>query len=182
MGLLTARQWTALAPYVAGKTVEDLGAGGWDLALQLLEMGASRVIAVDCCFRSDFLGDAPERIDVLGRYFQEHLGSSVAPDVAFASWPDMYKSKGLEALMRRAPVAVYLGTNMDGVACGRRELFEHLVQRRVLAHVPASLNTLIVYGDVMGERRPLPEEHAALSRDTSPIVWSRSVYFELDET
>ena len=46
-GQLNKAQLKALVPLVRGKVIHDLGAGDLGLALELLNLGASKVIAID---------------------------------------------------------------------------------------------------------------------------------------
>lgn len=155
-GHLLPEQRAALRPYVEGRCVHDLGAGDLGLSHALLELGASKVVAIDKEYR---VSNDP-RIEAIECYFHE-VAEDV--DVGFASWPMNFEDYGLLKLVQRTPMFIYLGKNTDGTSCGGHDLFEHLSGREVLSHVPAKTNTLIVYGPKRVERPRLKEEHASLT-------------------
>lgn len=164
-GLLSSDQKLVLRPHVEGRRVMDLGAGSGYLALLLAEeLGAAKVIAVE----QDALDIVHDRVEVLHERFtaleRRALGTrTLGVDVAFLSWPWTNQSDALIGLLELAPVAVYLGRNTDGTACGNRPLFDHFRSREVRAYVPERRNSLIVYGGpVTGPRRLVGEEWAAL--------------------
>jgi hypothetical protein len=161
-GLLTKRMMECLPPFIADREVWDLGAGDLDYANTLMHLGAAHVIAIDKSDRGGAL--RPKK----GIEFRCALFRQVEPPpegigVAFVSWPVTYAITGLVDLVKRADVVIYLGSNMGGSACGPRELFEHLGQRELLAHVPHRQNSLLVCGGPCERRTPTPEEYAALS-------------------
>jgi hypothetical protein len=160
-GKLSKAQIDALSPYVRGTTVHDLGAGCMKLSRQLLDLGASQVVAVD--------KEAPKRRSANPRIRVEHTLFSQfdeSPDVAFLSWPSNHFLHGLADILRRARVVVYLGKNTDGTACGHWTLFSGLLLREALVYVPERKNTLIVYGAHRDTARvPLGEEMAAITQD-----------------
>ena len=158
-GVFMTGQREAIRGVVRGREVHDLGAGDLMLSHELLRMGASKVVAIDKEAPRSLKGDS--RIQVIEGYFHAYKGDI---DVAFMSWPQNYNDEGILRLIERAGTVVYLGKNTDGSACGSLRMFEHLVGRELLAHVPDRANTLIVYGKPLEEpREPVGEEMAALT-------------------
>lgn len=158
-GVLHTGQGEAVQRVVQGRVVHDLGAGDLVLANELLNMGASRVVAIDKQPPYGWRGDP--RIQVIQSYFHQYSGEI---DVAFMSWPQNYNDEGVLNLIKRAGTVIYLGKNTDGSACGSIRMFEHLVGRELLTHVPCRENTLLIYGKELQEpREPVGEEKAALT-------------------
>lgn len=163
-GTLTTEQCSVLAAVVRGRVVHDLGAGSGELSDVLIDLGAERVIAIDKDWRGR---QDPHKVEVHRCYFHDFDGP--APDVAFLSWPVNWHVNGLIALLEKARLVVYLGTNTGGSACGWPGLFEHLLRRTIVVHAPDQRNTLTVYGPPCPLRAPeTGEEHAMLSHG----IWS----------
>jgi hypothetical protein len=160
-GILTPEQQVVVRKFIKGRRVRDYGCGNLYLTLQLLALGARHVEAVD----KDPVKVTPylkDRLTFLHRAF-----SDCPPSIrtAFVSWPDN-RDSGIHIPLRDATCIIYLGKNTDGMMCGTRTLWETLRRRRVLAHVPAKENDLIVYGTAkLTNRRLLPEEFASRTRD-----------------
>ncbi len=154
----------AIRPVVEGQVVWDLGAGSLAHARRLLSLGAHHVIAVDrVTLPPPRDGEAITTMETLFRRLQV---PSEGIRVALVAWPINRVVEGLVGLLERADVVIYLGSNVDGTACGGRDLWAHLYRREILNHVPHHRNTLIVYGSVLEESRPLlGEEIAATSKD-----------------
>jgi len=163
-GQLTDEQEAVVRIFVAGRNVHDIGAGQLALAQKLVELGAHTVTAVDRIY-SHCTVTCPPQVTLVGEYFEEYAKHGHLVDVAFLSWPEAYQQQGVVQLIDEARVVIYLGNNFDGVSCGSEEMFQHLVQREVLALVPHKFNSLIVYGSTRVVRRQLPEEFAALHRE-----------------
>jgi hypothetical protein len=143
--------------------VHDLGAGDLTLAHDLIQCGASSVIAVD---KQPMPSPQVPNIERVVSYFHEY---AQPVDIAFMSWPVNW-SVGLTPIARRSRLVVYLGTNMGGSACGYQDLWWHLRSREVLAHVFDPTGSFIVYGfGTRGRKGRLPEEHAALDQSR---VWT----------
>lgn len=160
-GRLSPAQSAALAPLVRGRVVHDLGAGLCRLSVQLAEMGARRVIALDMFEPPPaVLGKLPAKVTFkLGQFEDE----PVKPKTVVLSWPSLsldYEGPGLMPMIRGASRVVYLGKNRDGIACGGRPLFEHFAERELLAYVPGTTNNLLVLGRWTkgSEYRPLTGE------------------------
>jgi hypothetical protein len=165
-GRLTSVQLETLMPFVLGRQVYDLGAGNLVLARLLLNLGASSVVAIDKERPLCTPPSLPRNLDVVYTTFDK-FHALPTTCVAFVSWPDNRTDKGLLRLVRRASQVVYLGKNTDGTACGSLALFEHFLEREILATEPDRKNTLIVYGARQDTRRePLCEERAGMSPDT----------------
>ncbi len=162
-GLLSVKMLETIRPLVAGKTVVDLGAGSCDKAVILKGLGAA-VIAIDKSFMRPIEG-----IEQHCGYFVEFadLDDRTLPeeiDVAFVSWPQNYRLNGLVRILERAGTVIYLGSNTDGNACGHRDLFLHMLTRKLEAYVPDRKNSLVVVGEALGRmRKPTFEEKAGLS-------------------
>jgi hypothetical protein len=161
-GSLNNAQREALREFVKDKQVHDLGAGDLTLSIELLTLGARLVVAID---KEAHLGASPPGIVTVKTYFEDY---AFPIDVAFMSWPRNTMDFGLVRLVSGASVVAYLGKNTDGTACGYPLLWNHLRNRKVLAHVPDRTNTLIVYGEEEYGRNLIPEEFAALYQEE---VW-----------
>lgn len=167
MGRLSRTQQEVVTEHVRGQTVHDFGAGDLRLSLELLALGAREVFAVDHRVPRQLPNGATDRLYVVQERFEDYTLTS---PVAFVSWPVNWPV-GLHVLLEATPTVIYLGKNMDGTVCGYPALWQQLVVREVLAHVPEQPNTLIVYGPRRLQREQLPEERAALD---PARVW----YFE----
>ena len=166
---LNKAQLKTLESFVSGKVVHDLGAGDLGLALELLKLGAAKVIAIDKEYnRIDKKGwlnfqNLPPEIEIRHQYFQD-MDESI--DIAFVSWPANYEN-GLLNVLKQTKTILYLGKNTDGYACGTPALFEYLVTRKIEAQVPSRQNTLICYTDYLDEPRQwLQEEEAAIAMNS----------------
>lgn len=136
------------------------------LSHKLLDSGAERVIAID---RNDMFGDFINLKTV-----QCHFHNYKEPiHTAFISWPVNWDS-GLDHLVFRSHVIIYLGTNMDGTMCGDRQLWNVLCKREILEHIPDRQNTLIIYGPEQINRELIPEECAALNGIHSVIKFDQA--------
>jgi CheY-like chemotaxis protein len=158
-GQLNKAQLKALVPLVRGKVIHDLGAGDLGLALELLNLGASKVIAIDKEYYN-FNGVPPE-IELRRQYFKD-MQEEI--DIAFVSWPANYDN-GLLRVLMQTKIIIYLGKNTDGTSCGTPALFKYLITRKIQKHVQSRHNTLICYTDCLDEPRKalLQEEEAAIS-------------------
>ena len=166
-GKLSSAQARIVAAFVKDELVHDLGAGDLELARQLIALGARGVVAVD-------KNPTHKRVPLV-RQVASHFHAFEEPiEVAFVSWPVNWQDLGVVGLVKRAPLVIYLGTNMDGIACGTGELYWDLSKREVLAHEPHPKNTLIVYGHRSVTRDPLPEEIAGM--DPTRLYRYREMY------
>jgi hypothetical protein len=156
-GQLNIPQLTALRPLVHGKVIHDLGAGDLGLALELLKLGAAKVIAIDKGYnRTNEKYDSkswnvPPEIEIRHQYFQD-MNEEI--DTAFVSWPANYDN-GLLRILMQTKTIIYLGKNTDGSACGTPDLFRYFATRKIDVHVPSRPNTLICYTDHLDEPRQL---------------------------
>jgi hypothetical protein len=159
--------------FVQGRHVYDFGAGQLYWAHRLLQLGATRVTAVDYLYRDrsgnhlnqyrNWTKCAPDGCCLDNRTFHDFYQTGPKHlQVAFVSWPcNTYgKTMGLELTCERAQVLIYAGSNFDGTACGSLAFWALARRREVLAYAPARGNSLIVYGPQRLERDPLPEELA----------------------
>lgn len=164
-GKLSSAQARIVAKVVKGQTVIDLGAGDLQLSHELLTLGAQAVTAVEKEeLPQSILRLADPRVKVVRAYIKDLHGQTGA-SVAFLSWPANYPILGLDAVIAKTPIVVYLGKNTDGTSCGTSRMFQRLLPREVVAYVPEFKNTLIVYGPKRIEREPYGEELAALTSD-----------------
>jgi hypothetical protein len=163
-GTLTREQSVILAAVVRDRVVHDLGAGSGELSDILVELGATKVIAID----KDWRGSKNlKNVEVHPCYFHDFAGPD--PDVAFLSWPVNWHVNGLVELLEKARLVIYLGTHTGGSACGWSGLFDHLLSRTIVIHAPHWKNTLTVYGPRCDRRGPRTgEEHAMVTRR----IWS----------
>jgi len=170
-GRPTDSQIREISKAIQGKHVHDLGAGDLYLSRKLLDWGASKITAIDSA------SDVPvqnvqnliDRIHVIQKHFDDIPGTNI--NTAFVSWPSNYVN-GILRLLKKASTIIYLGCNVNGTVCGTTELFEYLINREVLTHLPHTRNTLIIYGPGMVKRAPFYEEDAALNMSNgSPWSW-----------
>jgi hypothetical protein len=204
-GKLNAAQKQIVSAFVRGRVVHDIGAGEHALSKQLIDLGAREVFAIEAATRLHGrleYGTPYEAITSIPVSFRQYgrmtksaksfaraeggrpLGPARPIQIAFISWPTPEDSKfkthsdySILGLVRRAPIVIYLGSNMDGVMCGSRKLYEHLARRKVLAHEPSPQNTLIVYDGLLpaGKTRELlPEERAGI--DVSKVYRYKEAY------
>ncbi len=172
-GRLTLEQELALKPHIQGQLVHDLGAGDLIIAADLLRLGAKQVVALD---KDPYRKKPPQGITPVTCYFEAYPSPV---DIAFMSWPRNTFDAGLLNICRRARMVVYLGCNTGGRACGFPPLLQHLATRQVLAHVPDSYNSLIVYSSALESRRYLPEEYTAIFQDKQ---WSHQDIHAIADT
>lgn len=159
---LNQTQRKAIAHIVQGRTVTDLGAGDLSLAKELLKLGAAKVVAID-----KQPGKSPDpRIEVRKGYYKDLQPQP--SEVAVLAWPSNSHLPGLEEFLRQASVVVYLGKNTNGTACGTPELFKYFLTRKLSAHLPDRLNTMLVYKGSCAPRAPVGEEVAGI--DTF-VMW-----------
>ena len=180
-GQLNKAQLKILEPLVRGKVIHDLGAGDLGLSLELLKLGAAKVIAIDKVYNriGEWLGsnfqNVPPEIEIRHQYFQD-IDEEI--DTAFVSWPANYEN-GLLNILKQTKTILYIGKNTDGSACGTPELFKYLATRKILAHSPSRPNTLICYTDQLAcdygkNNYRLLEEEAAINMNvhTSPMPYN----------
>lgn len=171
-GRLSDVQAETLRPHVEGKIVWDLGAGSGALSLALLELGVSRVVAVEKNTERPPWAEDSRILWIKSRF--EELPKTFLPQkqVALVSWPENVANFGLVKLLEQFPRVAYLGSNTTGNACGWPGFFRRLADRGVLAYAPERKNALIVYGERTGEVRQLVgEEWVAMTimSQKSPI-------------
>lgn len=168
-GRLADAMRATLAPFIAGQTVYDLGAGALLLSRELVALGAARVVAIDRATPSDAVLSQARGVEFRCRRFAE---VDILPtDIAFVSWPENTDPAGLVELLRPVRTVVYLGKNTDGTACGGTHFWRQMLSRPVLACERSRPNDLVVYGPVGEVARPLvPEEVGALAPE--PVWWT----------
>lgn len=178
-GQLSKPLLKALAPYIEGERVLDLGAHDLSKALKLLENGAQHVVAVDRTFPAG----TPKHPNITTIETQFH-NLKERERVAFVSWP-INHHVSLAPVLADAEIVIYVGKNTSGTVCGATDFWEHLtgcrteanrlprirtgLGREILAYVPKPRNVLIVYGPKRVERELRGEEFAAIYLDK---MWS----------
>src|SRR5262245_59083694 len=155
MGRLSDAQLDVVTRHVRGERVTDYGAGNLTLARLLLALGAEQVMAVE---KDPVPDPGDSRLTVVKAWFEDCEAST---PVAFVSWPINRRTE-LHALLEATPLVIYLGSNLDGDACGYPLMYRQLARREVLDHVPGFRGTLVVYGPRRLDRAPLPEEDAGI--------------------
>ena len=150
----------AVRPFVAGKTVYDLGAGDCDHARTLVGLGASSVVAID-------------KVPPVGRvatgvqFIQGYIADVPIPDnvpVVFLGWPQNYAIPGLLEWLHRAETVVYLGSNLNGSACAFPDVFRHFMTRKLAVYIEDRRNNLLVLRETLPEPRlPVLEERGCFS-------------------
>lgn len=158
-GEFKGTQAATVAGFVKGKVVHDLGCGDLTLARELVRVGAEKVIAID---KAPFTFSKIQGIESVSCYFDAYRDTV---ETAFLSWPVNWYDYGLNQLIEQAKTVIYLGSNLDGSACGYKHMWMFLRTREILAHVPNQKNNLIVYGPKIVVRDPVPEEMAALNQE-----------------
>lgn len=160
-GRLSEAQRELLRPFVAGRTIHDLGAGSGALSLILVGLGARHVVAID----KELTPIDHPKITNVECLLDEYWNTNDPIDTAFVSWPANYTVPGLSFLVGLAKQVIYVGKNTDGSNCATRHVMSRLLCRPVLAHAPEKPNTVTVYGEDQGRavKRPLTgEEFASL--------------------
>lgn len=161
-GQLNEQQRQSLRKHVTGKHVHDLGAGSGALSLDIVNLGAAKVTAID---KHEIFVEHP-RIETVQAFFHEL--ADLRPQVAFLSWPSNYSQPMLLQICRQAEVIIYLGKNTEGTACGSAELFREFLRRKILSYDDDRANTLIALGDpLVVTRSPTPEERAGIEINDS---------------
>ncbi len=142
---------SALQPFIAGKSLVDLGYGDGGRAIILHALGAKPILAIDSNGR---MRHTPA-IEYLDASFEDAIYRvrKMRPDVAHVAWPSNHGDGSLRRILKEIPCVAYVGCNTDAVACGTPDLFDHFVHRPVLTTVRERQNTLIVYGPVTPCRR-----------------------------
>ena len=152
---LSDEQVTQLEPFVKDQSILDLGAAELTGSELLVELGARDVLAVD---RNRMPKPSSNRITT--RVVQFHQLEETRP-VVLASWIVNWQVN-IERHLRAAKVIISISKNTDGSSCGYEQMWQLLMMREILLHVPERQNTLTVYGPASGLRRPpTGEEFAA---------------------
>lgn len=134
------------------------------LAYHLVTLGAKSVIGLD--LRHSQVKPHVPQVTFIQAPFEAW---SLDVPLVFVSWPSNCYDEHLLRIVRKTPRVIYLGSNLEGTACGNPVLFKHFCSREVLAHAPDPSNSLIVYGDSLSKpRRHLPEEFAGIQQNT---IW-----------
>lgn len=160
-GNITNEMWGAIAPYLANRTVWDLGAGDLSHAKTMLKLGAKNIVAID---KDLSVSETNPRIILKKEYFANVTPPLDGIGTAFVCWPQNYINRGLLDILEMSNVVIYIGSNTDGSACAWPGFFKHLLKRELLAHIPRKENSLLIVGRSSQEpRAETPEEYAALS-------------------
>ncbi len=141
----------------------DLGAGDLDLAISLVLLGASKVVAIE---KEETDPSPLPQIEVRRAYFSQVLDT---PEIVFLSWPVNRSDAGLLRLVHNAKIVIYLGCNTDSSCCGDKALFEEMSERELLAEVNERHNCLIIVGPTRVVRPPTEQEWI-MKQDFCPII------------
>lgn len=165
--------------FVRGRTVVDLGAGDCFRTAVLAELGPKSVIAVDPDLPTEprSFGEPTAPVEMLPWSAYEFARRYTARiDVLYLAWPyPGLEREGFKELTDRADLVIYVGSNVEGSACGPTHFFMRMLQREVLAYRPERENTLIVYGEPCPHRaEPYYEELMGLSMpvQSGPLPFS----------
>jgi hypothetical protein len=161
-GVLTQDQRIALATYVVGEVVVDVGAGDLSLSRELLVLGAQEVIAVEPVGRHRALSAGVRQVASYVEDFKEKHST------AFISWPGYWYDRSLSDFCQRTAIVIILAKTTDGIMCGSDPFWKHLCEREVLAYVPNEKNTLTVYGEKYITRAMTGLERGGLSHN---VLW-----------
>lgn len=140
------------------RVVWDLGAGsGCFSAEHLLNLGALGVIAVD---KEEMVPPKFGILPIQG-YFQDIKLPEEGISVAFLGWPQN-RPLHLKRILTQSAYIIYIGSNVNGNACGDPALYEHLTRLEIVEHWSCSENTLTIYSNhVRSTRGMTGEEYAA---------------------
>jgi hypothetical protein len=155
---LSEDQIQQLEPFVQDRSILDLGAAQLEGSELLLELGARDVLAVD---RNRM--PKPSSSSITTRVAQFHMLEETRP-VVFASWIVNWPVN-IERHLEEAELVISISKNTDGSSCGYPQMWELLMRREILLHVPEFQNTLTVYGPNHVARAPTGEEFAATYPD-----------------
>jgi len=192
---LNPEQEAIVTKHVSGHLVWDIGSGDLALASKLMDLGATRIIAVDkeegIPKNSTLDIVTVDAIDptILTYHMDTHIQGvllnrlfSECDDpktISFLSWPPNGPN-GLLTVVQTTEVIIYLGKCTDGSMCGEPEMWRELRTREILNISPDRRNTLIVYGPNKVERRPVLEEIAGIDEsriyefdEWVPTQWER---------
>lgn len=164
-GQITPDMESIIKLYIKDRIVYDFGAGSCSLSIEMVRMGAKMVYAIDKNIGS--LED--EKMVKISMAFDEHL--AIRPlvkddSIAFISWPANYPMKGLLESLEVFKTIIYIGKNTDGSSCAWPVFFGLMMSRKLLEHIPDKQNTMLIWGEGMGNatRPPVKEERAGMDR------------------
>lgn len=176
-GRLNTEQRAIVSEFVQDHLVWDIGSGDLALASLLMDLGATRIIAVDKeegISKSSTLDIVTvDEIDptILNYQMDTHIQGvllnrlfSECDDpktISFLSWPPNGPN-GLVTVVQTSEVVIYLGKCTDGCMCGEPRFWRELRTREILNVSPDRYNTLIVYGPNKVDRKPVLEEIAGI--------------------
>lgn len=173
--VLAPEQRDALARAVDAQRVIDLGAGNMALSIEMLELGAAHVTALDYVESRHPRAPAfASRLSIVRSMFHDIVDDLEPADIVMLSWPTNTTHDALEIvqiLRKHARVAV-ISKNTGGVSCGCTLIYEYLATRELLAYHPRRANTLMVYGPPCAPRPMAGEERAGVAPRSlhTPII------------
>ena len=143
-----------IQPFISGRSVIDLGAGNLAITRILKKLGATDILAIDKNTMPVIPGIETKRC-----YFNDVTESR---DTAFLSWPINRFCEGLNEILNRHETVIYIGSNLDGHACGSLQLFKNLTRRNPIAHLCEPDSTVLVYSSEPRVEALYAEEFAAI--------------------
>lgn len=161
----------ALAPFIKGQRVVDLGCGDMGRTDILRRLDPAVILAVDKDLQATVASPELHPLIIpLKGYFKDVVATVrvFAPTVAHIAWPPNAPMPGLTDILALAPTVIYVGCNTDGSSCGDTPMIKHLLGRKLVLYLPEKQNSLIIVTTPLDRpRKPTPEEAAAL--DTQAI-------------
>jgi hypothetical protein len=155
---------TILPPFLAGKSVYDLGSGSCWLSAWMRPY-AKRVVAID----KERMPFVPG-IEQVQAAFHAWAMPEGPLDVIVLSWPVNHLVSGLSDILQMAVTIVYRGCNDGLTACGTPGLFRYLSTRTVMAYAEGERNScLTVYGAPCAREPTSEEQRVFLTASEWPL-------------
>lgn len=163
--VLNPRQEKVLKRFVSKKTFLEIGCGDCTLAILCLNnYNAERAILVD--YKKPYSMDKIKKLPIEFKHtlFQD-IRKPIKADVCILSWPDNKNSINFVKLCSECEVIIYIGSVFNGSDCGNADLFSWFKTRELVCRVTGERNNLIVYKNVVVQRRPCRDEIAGCDRE-----------------
>ncbi len=136
-----------LKEYIQGEEIIYPMCGSGELAVNLLKLGAASVLCVDKHL-PNFIHRAPGIFYTKSyvKDFEKSYRGKTLPKIAFVSWVPNHTIPGIENLLDRMDLIIYLGVNDDYTVCGDWDFWEYVRHRKVLREIPGEQD-MIIYGE-----------------------------------